>query len=397
MTKSRRLLSILGLFGIIAIIICFGVVDQGQLHLSMLPAPQASPQMSAVPLFGVAAKPTELPSSAPPSQRETIQHIDDVLGVMLNYPATAKLVTDQYLGPDYGLTIVGPDEHLMLRVGWLHAASASQLNATLQDIINSYPTITIKQGTTQIDGRMAATLAPVPGMDDNTYILVAANERLYQLIYGKGAIDSEGRALLDSLKFFTPTKELSALKLTPQADSLTAATPTPTPAPTQVDVEAILRQRPFEIKPLVPGALCPMTTTPGTQVAPDFSAALGNGPVYAVGFASDSKLHLHFAAVVNGWRTVKVLWISHPSYPGPILIRGQQLDGVNPLHFGRGIGVLQPDLFLPDENTAPTRSHTPSGWHFWTSYTYVYALGCYAYQIDGLDFSYRIIVEAVDA
>jgi hypothetical protein len=79
----------------------------------------------------------------------------------------------------------------------------------------------------------------------------------------------------------------------------------------------------------------------------------------------------------------KVLWIVDPIYGGPVLIRGRQLDGPNELRFDNGALPPRAIKILP---AARVRDRP--------SYTRVRGPGCYAYQVDGLGFSYVIIFEA---
>src|SRR5437588_494582 len=73
------------------------------------------------------------------------------------------------------------------------------------------------------------------------------------------------------------------------------ATPTPAPA----DAWAPLRERPLKLPALAPGSACPATG--GKMVGPDFGTALGNGPVYPVGFSSDGVYYYRGAVQEGGW------------------------------------------------------------------------------------------------
>lgn len=97
----------------------------------------------------------------------------------------------------------------------------------------------------------------------------------------------------------------------------------------------------------------------------------------------DSTLHFDHGRSSGGWVYVKVLWVIPPSYGGPVLIRGRQLDGTHWLGFDRGSRPLR-ELQIP-----PRASIEARGWRGFPSYTRVRAAGsgCYAYQIDGTTFS----------
>lgn len=139
-------------------------------------------------------------------------------------------------------------------------------------------------------------------------------------------------------------------------------------------------RRPLRLPQLTSGASC--RTARPHRVNPSFGIALGPGPAYPVPFG-DSTLHFDHGRSSGGWVYVKVLWVIPPSYGGPVLIRGRQLDGTHWLGFDRGSRPLR-ELQIP-----PRASIEARGWRGFPSYTRVRAAGsgCYAYQIDGTTFS----------
>lgn len=166
-----------------------------------------------------------------------------------------------------------------------------------------------------------------------------------------------------------------------------AATPTP-----QADGWAALRQRPLTLPVLAAGGSCPVNT--GKTVLPDFGLALGNGPIYAVGFGAEGVAYYGGSQQAGGWYYIKVLWVGIPSYKGSVLVRGHQIGGSNDLGFERTDISASPPQELKlhtDEGGS-----TPSGWNNWPSYTDVRAPGCYAYQVDGSDFTEVIVFRAAN-
>ena len=151
---------------------------------------------------------------------------------------------------------------------------------------------------------------------------------------------------------------------------------------------AALRQRPLRLPTVAPGGACPVTA--GRVVAPDFAAALGDGPIYPVGLGTDATLRYSNAGFDGPWAGQKVLWVGDPAYRGRVLIRGRQLDGANEVRFERGADP--PGELALDAATAGT---VGAGWANWPSYTRVRAPGCYAYQVDGATFTDVIIFKAV--
>lgn len=143
------------------------------------------------------------------------------------------------------------------------------------------------------------------------------------------------------------------------------------------------------------GQPCPTESwRPANRLSPDFgfAPALGPGPVYPVFDVSPADGVLHYGSQVEGgWYFGKVLWVGDPSYHGPILVRGRQIDGPNVLGFETGPN--------PDDElrlTTEAAGSTPSGWNNWATYTRVRAPGCYAYEVDGVGFSEIIVFQAAD-
>jgi hypothetical protein len=94
------------------------------------------------------------------------------------------------------------------------------------------------------------------------------------------------------------------------------------------------------------------------------------------------------------WRLVRTLWISRPDYNGPVLVRGGRLDRAGFLVFGPGQS-RRTSLRLP-AGAWPGGSigwreggaARQAGWRVTEVPTLVRAPGCYAFQVDGVGFSY---------
>jgi hypothetical protein len=120
----------------------------------------------------------------------------------------------------------------------------------------------------------------------------------------------------------------------------------------------------------------------------EFGIALGDGPVYPVGLEGGV-----LAMVAHdGNYLQKVLWISAPSYQGPVLIRGTRLDASGVVQFSTGGSGPTPEFKLPEPGSLSAGGQ--ADWRDWPSYTTVPQLGCYAYQVDGTTFSSVIVFEA---
>ena len=88
----------------------------------------------------------------------------------------------------------------------------------------------------------------------------------------------------------------------------------------------------------------------------------------------------------------KVLWFVSPTYRGPVLIRGRQLDGPYRVRFERG-NVPPLELRIASSESV-TWTGQPTGARGRPSYTRLRALGCYGYQVDGTDFSIVVTFRA---
>lgn len=150
------------------------------------------------------------------------EYSNDVLGITLSTPVTYTPHTDQYLSDEYGFTLVNSVGEPVVRVAWLHEASADDLDALAREQIDSVPDVPVQQSRIEVDGREATMLAPMPGEVVNTLIFVPVDDRLYTLLFFKEQLDDEDHCLLNSVRFWTPTQSLSSLDLTPSADALHA-------------------------------------------------------------------------------------------------------------------------------------------------------------------------------
>jgi hypothetical protein len=133
----------------------------------------------------------------------------------------------------------------------------------------------------------------------------------------------------------------------------------------------------------VPAALERPLHLPATP--PPGCPASTRGPVRPQG-SPDVKLQ---SFVGSAWKGAEVTWQSAPSYQGPVLIRGRELGATSPVGFGEGhvpydqLQLLDPAHGMPH---GPTRK--------WPTFTRVHAAGCYAYQVDGTNFSDLIVFRA---
>lgn len=159
-----------------------------------------------------------------------------------------------------------------------------------------------------------------------------------------------------------------------------------------------LRRRPLVGQTLEPGASCPVARSSGTLRAHGLGGFLawGPGPAWPVlGGLTSLDVPFTFAsagAAYAEWGIRKAMWAIDPRYAGPTLVRGHQLDGPNEVRFEDG----SPG-FTEQKRRHPATELRFVGGYVRPAVTRVRALGCYAYQVDGLGFSRTIVFRAVAA
>jgi hypothetical protein len=120
---------------------------------------------------------------------------------------------------------------------------------------------------------------------------------------------------------------------------------------------------------------------------------LERGPVYAALLGGAPRIvFLSGQPTIEGskWRVVRTVWSSRPSYEGPVLVRGGRLDRTGRLGFG---SRTQPrrTLRLPATSWPQQRRWVDprrEDWRATSVPTRIRKPGCYAFQVDGLGFSY---------
>ena len=167
---------------------------------------------------------------------------------------------------------------------------------------------------------------------------------------------------------------------------------TPTARPNEWEV---LRQRPLHLPSISTDAPCPVTSrnliepVPPARLAADYG--IGDSPIYPVAYYFDDKTTLHFKSDLansEGFYSAKVRWVGDPGYEGPALVRGGRIDKPGELRLQGG------DQQSSRSQTDMALTAYP-GWNDWPASTLVRNAGCYAYQVDGINFTKIIIFAAV--
>jgi len=170
--------------------------------------------------------------------------------------------------------------------------------------------------------------------------------------------------------------------------------------------------RPLTLPHVRSGEVCPITIKHSIVIGGrPYSGVLGRGPAYLfLEVARDRNGISHYAPLrpVSGWLLIPGTWWVEPETRGPMLIRGRRLDGPSQillagwgpnlgneiqLNTGQYTDLLAPGRFLPQKDIPNTTSDG------WTNYppadVAIREPGCYGFQVDGLTFSYSIVVRFV--
>jgi hypothetical protein len=160
-----------------------------------------------------------------------------------------------------------------------------------------------------------------------------------------------------------------------------------------------LLARPLHFPSLQPGESCPATV--GATVSNSFfgGVALGSGPVRVLianrGDLIQGRADLGMTNA-PGWLALQTLWFAMPGYDGPFVVRAKRLGENGPIEVQPGQTGLEPGsgpLVVP---AGPTLN-TMDGFRTMPGSTWVTSAGCYAWQVDGRNFSEVIVVDAAPA
>ena len=203
---------------------------------------------------------------------------------------------------------------------------------------------------------------------------------------------STSTVVLSSFPLPTPTAYRSVCQL---EGSVCACPPGEQGICTDTLPQSVLR--PLRLPTVGLGDPCPTSAGHRIDTKGFGGIALGTGPVEPLIAAAGDPLHgvaqldPKSSTTYSGtWYSFKTLWFTQPSYTGPVLVRGARIDGNGRVAFGEG--PIIGHLVIPPGSTI---NEYEDGYREAPGGTYVEAPGCYAWQIDGADFSYDLVFKAI--
>lgn len=153
-------------------------------------------------------------------------------------------------------------------------------------------------------------------------------------------------------------------------------------------------ERPLlDLPRVAPGDSCPATPV---QEAPGLRFGIGDGHVQLGSATGSGVVRLRGTEVQNRAYRISSLWRPARGYRGPILVRGDRIDGPGAVRFEQD-PLPVGDGF--EQMGTPTELHLPAGGSqagpaFSAVTTFFGGPGCYAFQIDGDGFTETIVVRA---
>ena len=156
--------------------------------------------------------------------------------------------------------------------------------------------------------------------------------------------------------------------------------------------------RPLHLPLVAPGAACPVSSVDPrvdwASINIFGGSGIGRGPVYP-GTGPTAEVAMQPDTQHGGpWLTTKIFWYVRPSYRGPVLIRGRQLDGNARLGFNGGT-LPRWELRIHRGDTVSWAGQ-PTGSRGVPSSIRALVPGCYGVQIDGTRFSRVVIFHVSD-
>lgn len=162
---------------------------------------------------------------------------------------------------------------------------------------------------------------------------------------------------------------------------------------TAVNLEVTTATQPPLNLPAMSGDTCPTTAV---HPSPRFRQVIGDGRIRLASATEDGSINLSGTEVEEGRFRISTLWTTGRGYDGPALVRGDRIDAPGSIEFEQDIDVeaVGPPLVGQPDEMHFAAGGAPGGFAWGAALTLEGGPGCYAFQIDGDDFTEHIVVEA---
>jgi hypothetical protein len=206
----------------------------------------------------------------------------------------------------------------------------------------------------------------------------------------------------------------AACGATSHGGPLTAGLPAANASVAPASNLAEMRNRALLLPAVAANQACPIT--PHHDLNPVVNGGKGKGPGF--GFGPGPAYLSGIDQLYPGGFDNEV-WLIDPAYNGPVLVRGHQINGAGLVEFQEPItfpvggfsGAGSPPPSAPvrkvtidgspvpfyQELDLPAKPATDRFWRMFFARTHIEAPGCYAFQLDGVEFSLVIVFQVPDA
>src|SRR2546422_1508958 len=209
----------------------------------------------------------------------------------------------------------------------------------------------------------------------------------------------------------------AACGATSHGGPLTASSPAANPSVAPASNLADIRSRPLHLPAVGANHACPIT--PFHDLAPVVNGGKGKGPSFGFG---PGPAYLSGIVQIYPDGFDNEVWLIEPAYEGAVRVRGHQINGnglvefQEPITFRAGDGFSSAGSPPPgppvrtvtidgvpvtfyEELDLPAMSPTDAKgfWRQFFARTHIESPGCYAFQLDGVDFSLVTVFQVPDA
>ncbi|HEU4561076.1 MAG TPA: M23 family metallopeptidase [Longimicrobium sp.] len=150
---------------------------------------------------------------------------DEVVGVSIDVPAGWEVQGDPVLFNTYGFALFDPDgpklgghaRSPVARIALAYEAAPGDIEGLVGELMRKYAEFPLVRSEVEVGGTRGVAVSGLPGTDPYTLVYAAHRGRVYRVGVwtAERGLDERATELLASLRFETPARPVSALKLVP--------------------------------------------------------------------------------------------------------------------------------------------------------------------------------------